>query len=214
MDLSINSKFFHFMTKVADCMILSVLWIVFSLPIVTAGAATAALYYCVVKVIRKEEGAVLKDFWRGFRTNLKQGTVVTLLTLAISLLVVAAGSVVYAATQSKEVLDNVYFVYLILLAFGVAWLHYIFSYIARFQAPLKTILKNSLVICLVNLPSSLSMMILFVVVITALILTMPASAMTLLFLPAVYTLVTSFLLEKIYKKYMPEQIEPQEANNT
>lgn len=203
MDFSINSKFYHFMSKVADCMILSILWIVFSLPVITAGSATTALYYCVVKVIRKEEGTVLKDFWHAFRTNLKQSTLVILLVLAASAAITVIGSTVYAATQSRDVLDNVYMIYLVLLAFGIAWLHYIFAYIARFQAPLKTILKNSLVICIANLPASLSMMILFVIMVVLLILTFPASAMILLLVPAVYTLISSFMLEKIYSKYIP-----------
>lgn len=204
MDLSINSKFYHFMSKVADCMILSVLWIVFSLPVITAGAATSALYYCVIKVIGEDQGSAVKSFWRSFKSCLKQGTIVSIAVFALSILVTIIGSAAYARAQNGEALSTVYFVYLIFFLFGIAWLHYIFSYIARFQAPLATVLKNSLVICLVNLPSSFSMMILFVIMVILLIWTFPASAMALLLIPAVYALISGFLLEKIYSKYLPE----------
>lgn len=201
MDLSINSKFYHFMSKVADCMILSVLWIVFSLPLITAGAASTALYYCAVKVIRRDGGSVFKNFWNSFKTNLKQTILVTVLLLAAGIVISAIGSLIHTLAPSQNTLTNIYLVYLIALAFCIAWTHYIFSYIARFQAPLKTILKNSLVICLANFPSSLAMTILFVVVCGGLIMTLPASAMTLLLVPAGYAWITSFMLEKIYGKY-------------
>lgn len=122
----------------------------------------------------------------------------------LSILMTIIGSAAYAQAQNGETLGTVYFVYLVIFLFGIAWLHYIFSYIARFQAPLATVLKNSLVICLVNLPSSFSMMILFVLMIILLVWTFPASVTALLLVPAVYALISSFLLEKIYSKYLPE----------
>lgn len=201
MDFSINSKFYHFMNKVADLMILSALWFVTSLPIFTIGASCTALYYCVVKVVRQENGSAFKSYFQAFRSNFKQSTIIFLLVLAASLLMTAIGSAVYAIFQAKSTLDNIYLVYLVALIFTIAWLHYIFSYIARFQAPLKTVLKNSLVICLVNLPSSLSMVILFAVVIVGFIMSFPSSAMTIFLIPGVYALISSFLLEKIYRKY-------------
>ncbi len=201
MELSINSKFHHFMSKVADFMILSMLWVVFSLPLITAGSATTALYYCAVKVIRSDEGSVFKNFWHSFRTNLKQTILVTVLLLVVSIAISAIGSLLYSIVQTQDALTNIYLFYLIALAFCISWMHYIFSYIARFQAPLKTILKNSLVICLANLPGSLAMTILLVVICAGLIMTFPASAMTLLLVPAGYAWITSFMLEKIYGKY-------------
>lgn len=210
MDLSINSKFYHFMSKVADCIILSTLWIFFSLPLLTAGAASTALYYCAVKVIRRDGGSVLKNFWNSFRTNLKPTVCVTALFLLLCIALSAIGSLVYAAVPTQNALTDIYWVYLMILAFCVPWMHYIFSYIARFQAPLKTTLKNSLIICLANLPSSLGMLILFVAVCAGLIMTFPASAMTVFLIPAVYAWITSFILEKIYGKYM-EIDEPVDA---
>lgn len=212
MEFNFNSKLYHFMSKIAECMILSILWIVFSLPVITFGASTSALYYCVVKVVRKDEGSALKDFWRSFKSNFKQSIFVFLLAFAISVLIIAIGSAVYAAMPQKDVLKKIYIVYLILLSFGISWMHYILSYIARFAAPLKTILKNSLVICLMNLPSSLSMVILLIVVIVGLTLTAPASGVALFLLPAIYALITSFMIEKIYRKYIPAEESAQLTN--
>lgn len=205
--MSIDSKFYHFMSKVADCIILSVLWILFSLPLVTVGAATTALYYCVVKVLREDRGEILKRFWQSFKSNLKQSTIVTILTLLVALLVMAVGSVVYAL--NPDILSRIYMVYLVLLVFGIAWLHYIFSYIAKFQNTMANTLKNSLAICLANFPKSVMVMILFVVMVVLIILLMPRSLGAMLFTPAVYMLVTSVILENIYKKYLPSEDNPE-----
>ena len=211
MEINFNSRLYHYMSKLAECMILSLLWIALSLPVITCGAATSALYYCVVKVVRKDEGSALKDFWHAFKSNLNQSTLVVLLAFAIGVLVVVIGSAVYAAVPQANTLKNIYVMYIILAAFGIAWMHYTFSYIARFEAAFKTVLRNSLIICLMNLPSSLSFVILFIGVIVVMIMTAPASGAALFVLPAIYALIASFLLERVYRKYMPaEESTPNE----
>lgn len=203
MEFLFNSKLYHYMTKLAECMILSLLWIVFSLPIITFGAATSALYYCAVKVIRKDGGSAFKDFWQAFRSNFSQSIIVTLLAFGMVILTVAIGAAIYAVSPQSDTLKKIYIAYIILFSSGIAWMHYVLSYIARFEATVQTVLKNSLIICLMNLPSSLSFVILFVAVVFVLIMTAPASGVALFLLPAIYSLITSFMLEKIYRKYMP-----------
>lgn len=205
MEINFNSRLYHYMSKLAECMILSLLWIVSSLPIITCGAATSALYYCAVKVLRKDEGSAFKDFWRAFKSNLNQGILAVIVAFAICALIVVIGSTVYAAMPQSDVLKKIYIGYILLFSAGISWLHYVFSYIARFEAPFRTVLKNSLIICVMNLPVSLSMVILFVAVAAVFILTAPASGVALFLLPALYALVTSSLLEKVYRKYMPVQ---------
>lgn len=205
MEINFNSRLYHYMSKLAECMILSLLWIVCSLPVITFGAATSALYYCAVKVLRKDEGSAFKDFWRAFRSNLNQSILAVIVAFAICALIVVVGSGVYAAMPRADVLKKIYIGYILLFSFGISWLHYIFSYIARFEAPFRTVLKNSLIICVMNLPVSLSMVILFVAVVAVFILTAPAFGVALFLLPGLYALVTSFLLEKVYHKYMPAQ---------
>lgn len=106
MEFIFNSKIYHIMSKLAECMILSILWFVFSLPVITFGASTSALYYSVVKVVRKDEGSALKDFWHSFKSNFKQSIFVSLLTLAISILIIAIGSAVYAAISTHHNINS------------------------------------------------------------------------------------------------------------
>ena len=56
-----DNKFFSFMGRVADLMILNLLCIVCCIPVVTAGQAIAAMYYITLKMARNEESYVVKS---------------------------------------------------------------------------------------------------------------------------------------------------------
>lgn len=200
----INSNFFHFMTRVADCMFLSLLWLLACIPLVTIGASTTALYYCAVKVIREEEGGLWKSFWHSFRINFKQSTILSLPILLACGFWFAVLEAMAVAGQSSEPL---YIVALMLLAVAIAWLHYIFSYIARFTDTLRVVLRNTFLICISEFPRSLLLLGMFVAVVVAIMLNWPVSPVILVFVPSVYMLIASFLLERIYRKYRKDEEE-------
>ena len=69
--------------KLVDLMILSVFWLACSLPVVTLGPASAALYHTVVQCIRGNRRDSWTLFFRTFRDNLKVGVLTTLVVLAV-----------------------------------------------------------------------------------------------------------------------------------
>ena len=72
------------MGKIADMVLLNVLWILCCMPIVTAGSATAALYAVMLKMVRDEESYVVRSFFSAFKENFKQSTIIWVLLLGIS----------------------------------------------------------------------------------------------------------------------------------
>ncbi|MEH7495451.1 YesL family protein, partial [Neobacillus niacini] len=77
----LDGRFFRFTTKVSNLFLLNILWIIFSTPILTMGAATSAVYYVTLKMVKNEEGYIIKDFWYAFRQNLKQGIMIEFVLL-------------------------------------------------------------------------------------------------------------------------------------
>ena len=77
-----DSTFMTILNKAADMVILSVLWCVCSLPLLTIGASSSALYHTAVKVIRQGRGYAFSAFLTSFRQNLKQTIPLTLLLAA------------------------------------------------------------------------------------------------------------------------------------
>ncbi|WP_365941413.1 YesL family protein [uncultured Clostridium sp.] len=73
------------MNRIADLFILNILWIFCSLPIVTIGAATTALYSINLKILNKEEESLIKTFFKAFKENFKKSTIIWLFILIISI---------------------------------------------------------------------------------------------------------------------------------
>lgn len=80
---SYNSPVIQFLTKVWDLIVLNILTVILSIPVVTIGAAHAALHESVDKLLT-EEGTLLKNYFRAFKSNFKQATICWLLLAVLS----------------------------------------------------------------------------------------------------------------------------------
>lgn len=79
-----ENPIFSFLGKVIDLISLSVLWVILCLPIVTIGPATTALYYTVVKVVRKERSYLFREFFKSFKSNFKYGALATIIVVLLA----------------------------------------------------------------------------------------------------------------------------------
>ena len=79
----LDSPLMNFLSKVADIMILNILIIVCSIPVFTVGAAVSAAYYMTFKMVKNEETYIVRGFFKAFKENFKQATVMWLLVLLI-----------------------------------------------------------------------------------------------------------------------------------
>ena len=80
---STDGPLFEGMAYIINIIYVSVLWILFSIPIITIGASSTALYYTVTKVIRHGRSYIFREFWQSFKSNLKQSTAVWLIYLVM-----------------------------------------------------------------------------------------------------------------------------------
>ena len=76
-----DNRIIRILTTLCDFLILNILWLVCSVPVITAGASTTALYSVMFKIIKKEEGDIIKSFLKAFRQNFKQSTIIWLLLI-------------------------------------------------------------------------------------------------------------------------------------
>ena len=79
----LDSPVMRFLSKMADLIILNLLAFVCCLPIFTIGASMTALHYVLLKIVRNEEGYVVRGFFKAFKSNFKQATVIWLILLAV-----------------------------------------------------------------------------------------------------------------------------------
>ncbi len=195
----LDSPLMNFLGKVADIMILNIMVILFSLPIITAGAAITAAYSVAYKMVKNEESYIVKSFWKAFKENLKQSTLIWLIFLAVCIILAIDYRIMFYAEveMARWVMYGVVAV-TVVLAMGFS---FVFPIQARFSNTVKNTIKNSFLMALSHLPSA----ILFVVSYAAplvLIYFIPQS------LPLVFLLVgglmpflKSFLFLKIFRRY-------------
>ena len=85
---NLDSPVMVFLTKVANLMILNILTILLCIPLVTAGSAITALYYVTIKMARGDDPYIVKSYFKSFKENFRQATIIWLIMLAVILLMV------------------------------------------------------------------------------------------------------------------------------
>ena len=86
---STDSKLFRGLEKAVNVVYLNVLWLIFSIPLITIGASTTAMFSVMMKMGRDREGYIFKDFWKSFKENFKQATIIWGILLFAGTLLVA-----------------------------------------------------------------------------------------------------------------------------
>lgn len=186
---------------VADYMLLSILWIICSIPIFTIGASTTALYYTSLKIISGDETYITKDFFRSFKQNFKQATLLWLAFLVIGVLCVL-DLIFYHQVDSTFGLVGLV-VFLSITIMYVATLMYLFPYLSKFYCTFKQAIKSSFLLSVRHLGWTIVMVIADVaVVIAALYYTF-----LILFLPGIICFLNGLVLHHVFKRYIPETTE-------
>ena len=66
---NLDGPVLQFINKIVYSVYLNILWFICCIPVVTAGASTAALFYVTLKISRNEEGNITKAFFHSFKAN-------------------------------------------------------------------------------------------------------------------------------------------------
>ena len=148
---SYDSKFSQIMLKLCYGCYLNLLWMVCSLPVFTAGAATAALYDVTLRLAREEEPPVTTRFFKAFRENFRQATILWLILLGIGALLGADGYILYHLYKSTagmvSVICTLGLALIIVAAIAyVIVLIYVFPLVASVKNTNFAMLKNALLI--------------------------------------------------------------------
>jgi uncharacterized membrane protein YesL len=135
-----DSKFMRFVERLVDVMFLNLLWIAFSLPLFSIGASTTAAYYVALKMVDDEEGPIFRNFWKAFKVNFRQGTLLWFLTAL-------AGYALYLDWQfaTKGPNPPLWLIILSILSAVIVFCALIYAYpqVARYKNSLPNILRNS-----------------------------------------------------------------------
>ena len=131
------------LSTVADVMILNLLFIATSLPLVTLGASLTALNFTAIRIATGKCHNVSADYFRSFRKNFWQATVVALVIVFLAA-VMAAWYVVVPTLALGAVVELIVLAVWYVLAFNFAMMVlFVFPYLASFEGSTREVLGNA-----------------------------------------------------------------------
>lgn len=150
------------LSRIFDCLLLSVLTIICSLPIITIGAAVSALYDIMIKMVLDRDQGIFKPYFASFAKNFKKGTLIWLICL-VGIIFVGANYYLLSLEVSgvEEWMRTVILVVVFILTLIMSFvLIYVFPLQARYENKVGTTLKNALFISIVQFPRSIGLFLL------------------------------------------------------
>ena len=138
-----DSTLMRGLTRIADVMILNFLFIVTALPVVTLGASLTALNFTAMRIATGRCNSVSGDYFRSFRANFRQATIVAGI-LALLAAVLAAWYVVV----TNLAIEPLYELLLLAVWYGLAFTYvmmalFAFPYLASFEGTTRQVLRNA-----------------------------------------------------------------------
>ena len=138
-----NSVLMRGLTRLANVMILNLIFIATALPLVTLGAALTALNFTAMRIATDECGSVSGDYFRSFHRNFRQSTLVAIL-LALFGAVLAAWYVVVTSLAIDPMAEFLLLIVWYVVAFNfVTTLLFVFPYLATFEGSTREVLRNA-----------------------------------------------------------------------
>lgn len=202
---SINSPLMRFLNTVANILALHLLWILYSLPIFTIGASTTALYYTCMKMIRVDEGYILRNFHKSFKENFRQSTIIWIgMVMCVAFLITDIRYGMFLNNAfGKGIIISCSFC---LIPFLLTAL-YIFPVQAKFENRIIDNIKNALILSMRHFGMSLILILIIGSIVFLALFFMPFMGLMLACGMGIIGYLTSNVYVYIFRKYVPGELE-------
>lgn len=212
---SLDGPVFRFISVIADLCILNIVWIIFSLPVFTIGASTTAMFTLTIEMVKGNDVKVIKDFFKAFKANFKRATIIWLIMLGTGLFL---GLDYYMFGDMPGSIGTIvkYLITFIAVYFSFM-LIYIFAILPTYKNTVKNAFRNSVLLPFLNLPYSLVLLGLILVLVYVTILDLEfffkyGFLLWVMFGFATYAYLASFIFVRIFIKDFPEWKEVMDKN--
>jgi uncharacterized membrane protein YesL len=196
-----NSPLVLGVKKFLNLLLVNMFWLISSVPLITIGMSTTALYDVVYKDIWHDRGSPTIDFIQSCKKNFRQAFPAGAVFLLGVLFLVVDVWMLRSAQTAGLSWGALWLLPALFLVFWIVYAIWLFAGIARFEAPLKTIALNSLALMLTHLPVSFSIVVLLGV--SALGIWLVPSGLFLI--PILCMFLISTMISAVFRRYMTEE---------
>lgn len=151
-----DSKFMEIFGRITDLVLLNLLFMITCLPIFTIGAATTALYTMCFRLMREEYSGIIKTYFKAFRDNFRQAT---LLWMLLVLIIGPGLYYFYVLFSLDSLLRYLGFLFAILGLLSAMTASYVFPWISQFENNTAQALRNALILSVSRLPRSAAILV-------------------------------------------------------
>ena len=151
----LDSPLMNVLNKMADLMWLNILTLICCIPVITAGAALTSMHYVALKIVRNEVSYITRSFFKSFKTNFRQATLIWLLLMLVAAIL---GGDYYIITKSGMQFSQVLVV--LIMAAGVLVICtslYVFPVLAKFDNTIMGTIRNAFIMSILQLPKTVVM---------------------------------------------------------
>lgn len=200
------------LSKICDMICLNVLWVICSIPIVTIGASTTALYTVILKMVRNEEGYIFRGFFKAFKENFKQSTIIWLIVAALG--VVWWIDYRVSGLMGQGISDVFRIIFLLLGFLLLSVIIYVFPLTARYENSISATFKNAIILTVAKLPYTFIMVAVLVIAVLASLwntmMLMMALPLWFIFGVSLIAWVNSYLLRRVFTVFEQEEEDTKE----
>ena len=188
-----------FFGKFFDFFGMSCMWLLCSMPLITVGTASIALYDTAAHCLRDGEPNTAKRFFSTFKKELIPGILITILWAVIAMVFWFGYQIVYQIAQENPSVAIFAIVYYISLLIPVGALCWVFAVQSRFVYKFFQLHKMALYFVFAHLPATVAIVILALIAIEICV----DFPFMVIFVPGILVYFQSFFIEKVFKKYIP-----------
>lgn len=204
--LDSDSLFNRFLSRIFDTLMLAVLTIICSLPIITMGAALSALYDMMIKIVMDRDNNLFKSYFKSFWKNLIKGTLIWLICLAGAAFVGLNVYFMYLTEDMNETIRIVLLGIIIIVSVVFSFVYiYAFPLQARYENKVLTTVKNSFFISIAQLPRSLGLLFLHLVVMVPAIITLEVIPILIILELSLVAYITAVNMVKVFAVFGDEE---------
>lgn len=203
--LNYESPLFQFINRLIDMVLLSIISFICCLPIITIGASLTALYSVTLKMAKDEEGYIYRSFFKSFKENFRQSTIIWILLFIIGSILVFSLNFWFSM---DTLIGNIFgFIISFISVLYCFILLFSFPLLSKFNNTVKQTLKNSLFLALTNLKNTIAIFICTTLCVLFVGFLKAGPYIFIVFGFAFLAYVNSFFFNKIFKQYVEEVTE-------
>lgn len=202
-----DNPVWRFIGKFWDVLIVNLLWVICSIPIITIGPATTAMYYVTLKLARDDDGYTIRSFFKSFKENFKQATAIWLIFLAVGALLAFDVYYFIKLVSPSSLRTAMIAVFLAMVFIWFAMFTYVFPLQARFYNPVKRTIFNAFFMSIRHVFHTIGMLAVDVVIIFLSISYIPQLS---IFGVALIAFFNSYMLNSVFSKYIPKEERPED----